>query len=164
MFKIIDEKLRLASCSISDLTMKQVHDFLSGWEDGTSIGTLTLFYDEERNLVVLNQDNKSYEKILDMVRGYTKLNEEKRDEALRKIPESLKETFGVLNQSIEKMKYQEECRIINKQYVPSEYIGCMDFIRKKSNDEFWTNLKMFQYGRICGKREERARRKRGSKA
>ena len=60
MYKIIDEKLRLASCSISDLTMKQVKDFLSGWEEGASIRTLTLFYDEEKNLVVLNQDNKNY--------------------------------------------------------------------------------------------------------
>lgn len=162
MFKIIDKKLGLASCSISDLTMKQVHDFLSGWEEGASIGTLTLFYDEERNLVVLNQDNKNYERIHDMVRGYLELNEEKRDEALQKVPESLKETFGVLNQSIKKMQYQIEYDRAMKQCTPYECIECMNYIRHKNMDSFMSAVNIFHYGRMYGKREERARRKRGA--
>lgn len=162
MFKIIDKKLGLASCSISDLTMKQVKDFLSGWEEGASIGTLTLFYDDEENLVVLNQDHVNYERILDMVRGYLELNEEKRDEALQKVPESLKETFRVLDQSIKKMQYRIEYDRTMKQCTPSECIECINYIRHKDMDPFMSAINIFHYGRMYGKREERARRKRGA--
>ena len=161
MYKIIDEKLRLASCSISDLTMKQVKDFLSGWEEGASIRTLTLFYDEEKNLVVLNQDNKNYERIHDMVLGYMELNEEKRDEALQKVPKSLKETFRVLNQSIEKIKYKEEYKRIIQHAIPCRYNDYMKYIWNESGSEFMAFLNAFHYGMMCGKREERARRKSG---
>ena len=162
MFKIIDEKLGLASCSISDLIMKQVHDFLSGWKEGTSIGTLTLFYDNEKNLVVLNQDNKNYECILDMVLRYMALNEEKKKEFLQKVPESLQETFKVLNQSIKNMQYKIEYDRAMKQCAPNECIECMNYIRHKNMDSFMSAVNIFHYGRMYGKREERARRKRGA--
>ena len=70
MYKIIDEKLRIASCNVTDLTMEQISGFLLQWEAGAPIGSLTLFYDDKQNLIVLNQDHKHYEIYLDIVTAY----------------------------------------------------------------------------------------------
>ena len=60
-YEVIDEDLRIASCRIADLTMEQVQSFLKLWSDDSSIGSLTIFYDKESDMVVLNADNKNYE-------------------------------------------------------------------------------------------------------
>ena len=48
MYEIIDESLKLASCGINDLTLEQASSFLSEWEDGLTLGNLTLFIDSEK--------------------------------------------------------------------------------------------------------------------
>ena len=48
-YKVINEELQIASCRIADLTMEQVKTFLEIWDDDSSIGTLTMFYDQHRD-------------------------------------------------------------------------------------------------------------------
>ena len=44
MYEVINEKLKLESCSIGDLTLNIVNGMLKSWNDGSSISTLTIFY------------------------------------------------------------------------------------------------------------------------
>ena len=48
-YEVINEELKIAKCSIADLTIGQVHNFLESWGDDSKIGTLTMFYDREKN-------------------------------------------------------------------------------------------------------------------
>lgn len=57
------------------------------WEDGASIGTLTLFYDKESGYVVLNQDNKDYKMYLDIAEAYLGASVERREAVEQKVPE-----------------------------------------------------------------------------
>ena len=61
MYKIIDENLRIAACRISDLTAEMVSGFLAQWETGAKIGSLSMFFDSDKGLLVLNADNKNYD-------------------------------------------------------------------------------------------------------
>ena len=46
-YEMINEELRIASCSLADLTLEQVKHFLGQWEPGSNIGNLILFYEKE---------------------------------------------------------------------------------------------------------------------
>ncbi len=86
MFEIIDESIRLASCSIADLTSQEVQSILNSWEPGTPIGTLTLYYDRSRHMIVLNRDNKDYNLYKEAVLAYLQLDSEERQEVGGRFP------------------------------------------------------------------------------
>ena len=54
MYEIIDETLKSASCGINDLTLEQTSSLLSRWEDGATLGSLTLFINPKTGYLVLN--------------------------------------------------------------------------------------------------------------
>lgn len=60
-YEMINEELRIASCSLADLTLEQVKHFLGQWEPGSNIGNLILFYEKEDDVIVLNSSNKKYQ-------------------------------------------------------------------------------------------------------
>lgn len=45
-YEMINEELRIARCSLADLTLEQVKHFLGQWEPGSNIGNLILFYEK----------------------------------------------------------------------------------------------------------------------
>lgn len=53
MYEVINEKLKLESCSIGDLTLNIVNGMLKSWNDGSSISTLTIFYMPARDTMEL---------------------------------------------------------------------------------------------------------------
>ena len=61
MYEVINEKLKLESCSIGDLTLNIVNGMLKSWNDGSSISTLTIFYMPARDTIVLNRDHVNYD-------------------------------------------------------------------------------------------------------
>lgn len=160
MLKIIDEKLGLGSCNITDLTMQQVREFLGGWNDGAAIGTLTLFYDVSRNMVVLNQDNRDYEFFLEIVPRFMKLDAESREKIQDNAPTSLKETFKVLNSALERMEYRNDLLRLKHENVSCKYFDGINYIRRSEKETYRAFIYVFLYGMMCGKREDRARRKR----
>ena len=86
-YEVINEELKIAKCSIADLTMGQVHNFLKSWRDDSKIGTLTMFYDREKELLVLNEDNDMYETCLMTATAYLSGVYERRKELLKNAPE-----------------------------------------------------------------------------
>ena len=95
-YEVINEELKIAKCSIADLTMGQVHNFLKSWRDDSKIGTLTMFYDREKELLVLNEDNDMYETCLMTATAYLSGDCERRKELLKNAPEGIVESVKLL--------------------------------------------------------------------
>ena len=95
-YEVINEELKIAKCSITDLTIGQVHNFLESWGDDSKIGTLTMFYDREKELLVLNEDNDMYETCLMTATAYLSGDYERRKELLKNAPEGIVESVKLL--------------------------------------------------------------------
>lgn len=169
MYKIIDEKLGLASCSLSELTIQQVNCILNQFEDDAPIVTLTLFYDKKADIVVLNSDNEDFDIYLGIAEAFLKADRKKAQEFVDKIPSKCSGTLEVLRDVKRARKIKEELRINGHQGI----VGCngtylcdvFNEIIKKSGGfraPMFLMSQAYAYGVIQGKREERARRKGGA--
>ena len=69
-YEIINEKLGIKACRVTELTANQVNCFLSQWEEGAAIGTLTMFFDRKSGDLILNKDNKNYDLYLKLAEAY----------------------------------------------------------------------------------------------
>lgn len=154
-YKVINEELKIAICSISDLTMKQVESFLKLWNDDSKIGTLTMFYDNTSEYLILNEDNKDFQLYLDVAEGYLKANTEQRKAIYKESPASMRETLRVLEgfRQIQFAKMwinrAKKSKITNFEIkMLSHIVGPLE------------KLTAYNLGVIKGKRIERARRKR----
>ena len=158
-FEVINEELKIAACGLADLTMDQVHHFLKQWDDDSSIGTLTLFYDRKSGYVVLNRDNKDYKMYLDIAEAYLGASVEGCETVEKEAPEGLRETIRVLKNSLIWRKADRDIYQAKKNYVDdSDRITIREII-KRSCDKTEAACIAFRYGVMCGKRAERARRK-----
>lgn len=158
-YELINKELRIAACGIADLTMAQVQSFLKQWDDGSNIGTLTLFFDREAGYVVLNRDNKDYQRYLDIAERYLGADAEERKEIEDLTPEGLKQTILVLNNFLMRRKIDEGIFQAKKNYVDYSERIVINNIIDVSSDQMGAAYMAFRYGVICGKRSERARRK-----
>ena len=159
-FEVINEELKIAACGLADLTMDQVHSFLRLWEDGASIGTLTLFYDKKSGYVVLNRDNKDYKMYLDIADAYLGTSVEGRETLEKEAPEGMHETIRVLKNSLIWRKVDRDIYQAKKNHVDDSDRITVRGIINRSGDKDDAAYIAFRYGVICGKRAERARRKR----
>lgn len=158
-FEVVNEELKIAACGLADLTMEQVQSFLRQWEEGASIGTLTLFYDMAGGYVVLNRDNKDYKIYLDIAEAYLGASVEGRETLEKEVPEGLHETIRVLKNTLIWRKVDVDIYQAKKNYVnDSDRITIREIINR-SDDKAAATYIAFRYGVICGKRAERARRK-----
>ena len=157
-YEVINEELKIAKCSITDLTIGQVHNFLESWGDDSKIGTLTMFYDREKELLVLNEDNDMYETCLMTATAYLSGDYERRKELLKNAPEGIvesvkllekvfkyrlfdKRTFQALNNLLDDTQRKYVAHLINEEDpISAVYIA-------------------FRAGMISGKRIERAKKR-----
>lgn len=158
-FEVINEELKIAACGLADLTMEQVHSFLRQWEDGASIGTLTLFYDKESGYVILNWDNKDYKMYLDIAEAYLGASVERREAIEKEVPEGMFQTILVLRNSLTWRKTDRDIYQAKKNYIDNSDRITIDEIINRSGDRAGAACIAFRYGMMCGKRVERARRK-----
>lgn len=128
-YQIINEELQIASCSIADLTMEQVQHFLKQWHPGDSIGTLTLFFENETGLLVLNRDNKNYEAYKDIAEAFLVASEDGQKEIIKKAPKGMEETFMVLSNCIKHRTIGEACESAERK--KREQMEYMDKIKKE---------------------------------
>ena len=164
MYEVINEKLGIKGCGLGDLTAEQANHFLGQWEEGATIGTLTLFYNDKTGDIVLNKDNAQYEFYLELAEGYLGASEENREEFREKCPESVRETLTVLENCL-------RARIVNKEFFKVEHspIPCdlprtvlHEFLNRSKQYPLFAVLNAFKYGVMQGKKIERAKRKRQS--
>ena len=85
MYEVINEKLKLESCSIGDLTLNIVNGMLKSWNDGSSISTLTIFYMPARDTIVLNRDHVNYDTYRTFTEAYLGCDETCTSENQKKV-------------------------------------------------------------------------------
>lgn len=163
-FEVINEKLKIAACGLADLTLEQVQSFLEQWQEGSSIGTLTLFFDRESGYVVLNRDNKDYDFYLALAEKFMVADKQGREKIYQEAPKELGETLLVLkNARVRRVIDREIFRAKNNLVNDKDRRIVMETVRDSLSPE-GAALTAFRYGVMCGKRAERARRKRRTAA
>ena len=115
MYEIIDETLKLASCGINDLTLKQTSQFLSQWEDGATLGSLTLFDDPRTGYLVLNKDHFQYEFYLKLAKDYLSASEKELKTYKERFGDKLEEEFYVMDEFREHRLVWDELKKIEHQ-------------------------------------------------
>lgn len=165
-YEVVNEELRIFSCTISNLSMQQINCFLHQWEKDCCIAELTLFYDEEEQAIVLNKDNTNYYLFENLALKYMRLdNEERRSLADGVKSKCMKEAIKVLDNALEHMNSNKEFFILTHQKgIKDEYEmprSLMEMIVEKYNtsNAYWWMYKAFVFGFMNGKKAERARRK-----
>ncbi|MBS4932943.1 MAG: hypothetical protein KH020_16855 [Clostridiales bacterium] len=166
MFEVIDPVLRIESCNLSDLTFEEVNCFLGQWEKGAKISSLMAFCKADRTLI-LNKDHEKYNRNLLFCQRYMSISEEKRNELRNQceIPVSKLSLMNLIDDLLEKRYVDREVYLLQHSeiYDYQESI-VLDRIIENNKDKF-KHLSLtaveeaFLYGKIQGKREERARRK-----
>lgn len=164
MYKIINKELKIAACEPKDITAGMISRILSSLEDGTHIGELTVFWDVQEGYLVLNSDSPLYDALLAIAERYLVAGREERDEIYEKAPAALKSSILVIR------KFRVESIISREIFRASEIsAGAREsrILREifMKYDGILAMFVAFGYGVMCGKRTERARRrKRGAEA
>lgn len=159
VYEVINEKLGLARCALADLTMEQVKHFLEQWEPGSSIGSLILFYDEESDLIVFNSSSKSYKFWVDIVEAYLTDNGENAEEYRKRLDEYSKDIRTVLDNCLRVRSTGKELEIIKMQCLKDAYYPVLQRLwRDPDMPSVLLAINAFNYGMMCGKREERSRK------
>ena len=158
-YEVIDEDLRIASCRIADLTMEQVQSFLKLWSDGSSIGSLTIFYDKGSDMVVLNADNENYEDYLQIATAYLGAEYERRKELRAQAPGSMRESIVLLEECYQQRVFDKRTfQAVNNMLSKTQRKYVTHLLNEK--DPVSAVYIAFRAGMISGKRIERARRAR----
>lgn len=167
-YRVVDEVLNIQSCSISDLSQATKKEFERQFNGG-NVETLTLFYDKNNDVVVLNQDNKNYEIYELTAKAYLGVPDKTRKEIRNRaeeIDKRFSETFDILDEVIKsriieqlQKLYQSEFKMIGKQ---TDYWNQWDIIQAidvVNNSQCIKLVSAYNWGYIQGKRSERSRRK-----
>ncbi len=157
-YRMINKELRIADISISDLTVYHVQHFLSQWDDGSQIGTLTLFHDAKADLVVLNRDSKNYKTYLGIAERILSASEEDLVKLQNEAPENLADTVRVVIECRRIRLAQGEIFKALHNMIDRKYRPVLNHVSKTESISSCAAI-AFRYGMMCGKREERARRK-----
>ena len=159
MYEIIDETLKIASCSINDLTLEQASSFLSQWEDGATLGSLTLFINRETGY----KDNEQYEHNLKLAKTILSASDERIEKYRSKMGGRMSETMEVANKFREYKQIQDDLKMIEHQGVAlfrdHSIRNVLSSLEKKQIPTCLLMSQAYSYGVMNGKRMERARRK-----
>lgn len=162
MFEVIDPVLKIEGCNLADLTIEEVNHFLGQWEQGATISSLTAFYKNDGTLV-LNKDNKNYQEILGFCKNYMTATEEEKQSIKEKMISFSwgPELIVLMNNCLKSRYIAEELNVIKFQYIrnQSELDVLMAVYKKYKQDPRFAMTLAYMYGKVQGKRKERARRK-----
>ena len=156
-YKMINEKLQIASIKLEELTINQACEILNQWETGARLDTLTMFFDRRDGVLILNASNEHYADYLKIASGYLYGNAEERMEIRKNAPESLHETMDLLEECFQyreytRMEFQAMNNRMNK--FQRKYVDML--IGRHGITAAYI---AFMSGVISGKRAERRKRK-----
>ena len=158
MYRIVNKELGIASCSLEELTIKQVQRFLGQWEPGSNIGSLILFYDKKADMIVLNSSNKKYDAWVDIVEAYLIATGENRKKLQEKLFEYSKDAGEVLNNCIRCRAYEEKNFQARKNITDDAQRDYINYIFNKYDPHAAVCI-AYRAGVIYGKRAERKKRR-----
>lgn len=159
MYETLNAELGIDACNLSDLTAEQVSCFLSQWEEGASIGTLTVFNDES-DILILNKDNELYDTYRELAEAYMGGSAETRKQLWEKCPDGMKETLRVMENCLKRRRISRELFRAGKNTIKSKPSWLVLDALIKGCDSPKAVTIAFRYGMMQGKRMERVRKNR----
>lgn len=159
MYETLNAELGIDACNLSDLTAEQVSCFLSQWEEGASIGTLTVFNDES-DILILNKDNELYDTYRELAEAYMGGSAETRKQLWEKCPDGMKETLRVMENCLKRRRISRELFRAEKNTIKSKPSWLVLDALIKGCDSPKAVTIAFRYGMMQGKRMERVRKNR----
>ena len=158
MYETLNAELGIDACNLSDLTAEQVSCFLNQWEEGASIGTLTVFNDES-DILILNKDNETYDTYRELAEAYMGGSAEIRKQLWQKCPNGMKETLRVMENCLRRRRISRELFCARKNAIKSKTSWLVLDALIKGYDSTQAVTMAFRYGMMQGKRMERAKKK-----
>lgn len=160
-FKIINEELKIASCSVLDLPAEVVKSF--HWEPSASLRSLTVFactskknFGEWYGWLVLNKDNAAFESYLTIVERILS-GASIEDPA----PESIRETVEIIESLYDLRKRDALCfQAEATDLTAAEGVVLLRLVKNRVAFDFCDMRTAFVCGIMQGKRTERAKKKR----
>lgn len=159
MYETLNADLGIDACNLSDLTAEQVSCFLGQWEEGASIGTLTVF-NNEKNILILNKDNEQYDTYQELAESYMGGSEETRKQLWEKCPNGMKDTLRVMEHCLKCRLISNELFRAEKNVIKSKPSWLVLDVLIKGCDSPRAVTIAFRYGMMQGKRMERVRKNR----
>ena len=161
-YELIDEKLKIYSCSIKNLTedqKEQLNSFLKSWNIKEVLQDITLFYDKDNDRIVLNSDHKLFEDYKNLIVEYMGISWNRRKMQDETLPESLKTLFNILNYIWKTRRKEEIKNILDQQDMPFDAMQDIRNIYESDKEREFSIFNIYNYGFIQGKKAERARKK-----
>lgn len=167
MYKMINEKLRIASCEMSELP-KHITDILQPND------RISVLYDPIEDVLVLNSVHVDFNTYSMLSVDYMSFDNDQKnilkDEYRRRLKQqgrsdidnnSILEVISILDKVVNIREVKKYKKIISNQNCTDLYNNYMLLLdlNADTESEFLRNGNIFQLGYIMGKRAERARRK-----
>ncbi|GEM_PF-2342434 len=134
-YELISERLQIYSCDITDLTSEQIESFLKGWEDGASIESLTVFFDDNAN-IVLNKESKFFEELRTFIPDYVVSSLDARQETKEAMsPVGLfRQSFEVVDNAL---KIREDKGIRSRYKLLNKKLNLFSLSKEAAEMEWW---------------------------
>lgn len=159
-YKIINEKLKIKSCSIADMTIQQVARFTDQLNHDYSLGHIVMF-EEPDGWLILNEDSKKFIPAKEFAELYMANSDEfKQKHSPEEFP-IFRQEVEVMNACLRKRREQLEISRVRKSnmaVVKEEQDHILSKIYREESG-FSMVMYAFFYGVIVGKRAERAKKK-----
>ena len=142
------------------MTGEQVNSFLNQWEKDATIGSLTLFFEQNTGDLVLNKDNENYNTYLEIAEAYLGLSANGRAEAKACCPVGFEKTMTVLENCLKYRRIEQEIFRARANCIDSNpsRVVLNGIINRYSNVAAAVYI-AFRYGVMQGKRMERAKKR-----
>ena len=161
--KLINEKLNMWSCTLGELTYRQIKLLRSVLGEDSKLAEFESFFDDKTGQFILNEEYPKYDWVVKNYTAYLEADESERSKMWEKHfdDEFLCDLMAYLNLILRKKREYEVRKIINLQPVvyEAEAISAYNAIHKENMSLIDAAIQMYNCGLIAGKRKERAKKK-----
>lgn len=166
-YKIINEELKVYSCQIGNLPIEQAKELFKRYDEDFTLADITVFYDENERVIVINSDSQYYDICKDLVITYLRVDEEKRKKVKEEAGdiELVAGITKVLDNALLDMEFKRNMSILMQQkQIKEDFTStrCVLLELQKRREQYGTLYVLylaFLYGFMNGKKTERAKRR-----
>jgi hypothetical protein len=157
-YEVINEELKVAACSVCDLTLEMTQSILKNWPDGISIKELTVFTDSRSGYLVLNKESDLYDVLLATAEKYLSADTAGRNEIIENIPDMLRGSLIIMQKFRINNVVKREIFYASRGCIKECERRVLKEILCKAENPYSAVMNAFRYGVIRGKRTERRRK------
>jgi len=162
--ELINKEFNVWVKSLTELTFKDIVDSYAGsGDDQVKIFDTAIIYERKTGRIILYKESPFFEALKMAVIAYLSAEDSKRH-IVKAISEFSDTVFNILDEAIAEKEVCDIMQMLDKQKPDTYWNGfdIINFIVSNEKREFVKASYIFDYGVICGKRMERAKKRKGS--